>query len=235
MMTCSRPRSTMAFVLFAVIVNGRLEAGAQKEGEHVIIEHPEEQFRIPDAKLPELKRRAEIGDMEAAMRLAAYYSLFLSNSEKRNRELEIHYYKIAAMHGSQAGIEMLIGIYSRSTDRFDLSKACYWRRALKRLATQRNIQVQSDAEWYYDLYSEYFVARRSVSSKRYKKLGLQFLECAARLGLKEAQRELTEIYSDDPEVREERKGIGPCICGELPTGPEPASSPKSAITPQGKN
>jgi hypothetical protein len=102
---------------------------------------------------------------------------------------------------------------------------------LKRLAAQRNIQIPSDAEWYYDLYSEYFVARRSVASKRYKKLGLQFLMCAASLGSKEAQRELTEISPDHPEVRGERKGNEPCICGELPTGPESASSPKSAIAP----
>ena len=225
-MTHSRPHSIIACVLVTAVVAVTLEAAEPKQGEHVIVEHPQEQFRIPDQELPGVKRRAEAGDREAAMRLATYYSLFLDNNDKRNRELEIHYYKVAATHGSQAGIEMLISTYSRSTDRFDLSKACHWRRELKRLTAQRNIQVQSDAEWYYDLYFEYFVARRSASSKRYKKLGLRFLECAARLGLKEAQRELTEIYSDEPEVRGERKGIGPCICGELPTGPEPASSPK---------
>jgi len=224
--THSRPHSIIACVLVTAVVAVTLEAAEPKQGEHVIVEHPQEQFRIPDQELPGVKRRAEAGDREAAMRLATYYSLFLDNNDKRNRELEIHYYKVAATHGSQAGIEMLISTYSRSTDRFDLSKACHWRRELKRLAAQENIQIQSDAEWYYDLYSEYFVARRSVESKRYKKLGLQFLECAASLGLKEAQRELTKIYSGDSEVRGERKGIGPCICGELPTGPEPASSPK---------
>lgn len=230
-MTHYRPRWIIACLLVTVVAAGRLAAGELKEGEHVIVEHPKERFRIADGELPVLKRRAKAGDAEAALRLATYYGFFLDNTEKRNRELQVHYYEVAAAHGSQAGIEMLISTYSRSTDRFDLSKACYWRRKLKQLAAQQNIQIQSDAEWYYDLYSEYFVARRSVSSKRYKKLGLQFLECAARLGLKEAQRELTEIYSDDPEVRRERKGIGPCICGELPTDPGPASSPKSAITP----
>jgi TPR repeat protein len=229
--THSRPHSIIACVLVTVVAAGRLEAGEPKEREQLIVEHPKEQFRIPGPELTEVKRRAEAGDREAAMRLATYYSLFLDNNQKRNRELEIHYYEVAATHGSQAGIEMLISTYSRSTDRFDLSKACHWRRELKRLAAQGNIQIQPDAEWYHDLYSEYFVARRSVSSKRNKQLGLQFLECAAKLGLKEAQRELTEIYSNDSEVREERKGTGPCICGELPTGPEPASSPKSAITP----
>lgn len=215
-MTHSRLHSIIACVLVTAVVAVTLEAAEPKQGEHVIVEHPQEQFRIPGQELPGVKRRAEAGDREAAMRLATYYSLFLDNNEKRNRELEIHYYEVAATHGSQAGIEMLISTYSRSTDRFNLSKACHWRRELKRLAAQENIQIQPDAEWYYDLYSEYFVARRSVESKRYKKLGLQFLECAARLGLKEAQRELTKIYSDDPEVRGERKGIGPCICGELP-------------------
>lgn len=204
-MTHFRSRSIIACVLFTAFVIGRLEAGELKEGEQVIVEHPQDQFRIPEAEMPGVKRRAEAGDREAAMRLATYYSLFLDNSQKRNRELEIHYYNVAATHGSRAGIEMLISTYSRSTDRFDLPKACYWRRKLKRLAAQQNIQIQSDAEWYYDLYSEYFVARRSVSSKRYEKLGLQFLECAARLGLKEAQRELTEIYSDDPDIQNSAK------------------------------
>jgi len=139
------------------------------------------------------------------MRLAAYYGFFLDNTEKRNRGLQIHYYKIAATHGSQGGIEMLIATYSRSTDRFNLSKAYRWRRELKRLATQRNIQIESDAEWYYNLYSEYFVARRSTLSKRNKKLGLYFLERAASLGLKEAQRELIEIYSKDPDLRNPKK------------------------------
>jgi TPR repeat protein len=218
-------------VLFTLVIAGRLEAAELKEGEHVIVDHRKEQLRIPDAELPVLKRRAKAGDAEAALRLATYYGFFLDNREKRNRELQIHYYKVAATHDSQTGIENLIFTYSTSTDRFDLSRACHWRRELKRLAAKRNIQVQSDAEWYYDLYSEYFVARRSVSSKRYKKLGLQFLECAASLGLKEAQRELTEISSDDPELHEKRTGIGPCVCGESPTGPESASTPKSAITP----
>jgi TPR repeat protein len=221
----------IACVFFTVVAAGRLEAGELKEGEHVIVEHPKERLRIPDGELPVLKRLAKAGDAEAALRLATYYGFFLDNAEKRNRELQVHYYKVAAAHGSQAGIENLIFTYSRDIDRFDLSKACHWRRELKRLAAERTIQIESDAEWYYNLYSEYFIARRSVSSKRNKKLGLQFLECAARLGLKEAQRELTEIYSDDPEAGGERKGIGACICGELPTGPEPASSPKSAITP----
>jgi TPR repeat protein len=187
-----------------VLAAGRLGAGELKEEEHVIVEHPKEALRISDAELPVLKRRANEGDAEAALRLATYYGFFLNNREKRNRELQVHYYKVAATHGSQTGIENLIFTYSMDTDRFDMSKACHWRRELKRLAAQRNIQVQSDAEWYYDLYSEYFVARRSVSSKRNKKLGLQFLECAASLGLKDAQRELTEIYSDDPKTRAEK-------------------------------
>lgn len=206
----------IACVLLTVVVIGRLEAEQLQEGEHVILDNPKEQLRIPDAELPVLKRRAKAGDAEAALTLATYYGFFLDNREKRNRELQVHYYKVAATHGSETGIKNLIFTYSMDTDRFDMSKACHWRRELKRLAAQRNIQIQSDAEWYYDLYSEYFVARRSVSSKRNKKLGLQFLECAASLGLKEAQRELTEIYSDDPEVHGERKGIGLCICGELP-------------------
>jgi TPR repeat protein len=226
-----RSQRIIACFLVAVAVAGKLDAAELKEGEHLVVEHPKERLRIPDGELLVLKRRAKAGDTEAALRLATYYGFFLDNREKGNRELQIHYYKVAATHGSQAGIENLIFTYSRDIDRFDLPKACHWRRELKRLATQRNIQIQSDAEWYYDLYSEYFVARRSVESKRYKKLGLQFLECAARLGSKEAQRELTEIYSDDPKARAEQKKGEPCVCGELPTGPEPASSPKSAITP----
>lgn len=200
-----RPRFALACVLFTVVVIGRLEAGEPKEGEHVTIEHPKEKFRIPDAKLPELKRRAEAGDAEAAISLATYYGFFLDNTERRNRELQVHYYTVAAAHGSQAGIEMLISTYSRDTDRFDLSKACHWRRELKRLAAQRNLHIESDAEWYYELYSEYFVARQSTSSKRNKRLGLHFLECAARFGSKEAQRDLTEIYFDDPDMRNSEK------------------------------
>jgi TPR repeat protein len=224
-------RPLVAAVLLIVAV-ARLDAGELKEGEELIVEHPQEQFRIPDPELPEVERRAEAGDMEAAMRLASYYSLFLDNSQKRNRQLEIHYYKIAATHGSQAGIQMLISIYSRSTDQFDLSKACHWRRELRRRAALGHIQIQSDAEWYYDLYSEYFVARQSVSSKRYKKLGLRFLECAASLGLKEAQHELTEIYSHNSDLRGRRKGVEPCICGESSSDTERASSAQTTITPQ---
>jgi hypothetical protein len=224
-----RSRWIIAHLLITVVAAGRLEAGEVQEGEHVIVEHPKERLRIPDEELPVLKRRAKAGDAEAALRLATYYGFFLDNREKRNRELQVHYYHVAATHGSETGIENLIFTYSMDTDRFDMSKACHWRRELKRLAAQRNIQIQSDAEWYYDLYSEYFVARRSVESKRYKKLGLQFLECAAKLGLKEAERELTEISSDDPEVREEGKGIGPCVCGESPPELGSAPSPKSTI------
>lgn len=235
MSNCPR-HSIVAGLLFAVAIAGELEAKEseareRKEEEHVILDRPKEQLRIPDAELPILKRRAKAGDAEAALRLATYYGFFLDNREKPNRELQIHYYKVAAAHGSQTGMENLIFTYSTSTDRFDLSKACQWRRELKRLAAQRNMSIQSDAEWYYDLYSEYFVARRSVASKHYEKLGLQFLECAARLGWKEAQRELAEIYSDDPKARAVPRKSGPCVCGELPTGPIPASSPKSAITP----
>ena len=234
-MTHSRPHLIIACILVTAVAAERLEAGELKEGEHVIVDHPKERLRIPDGELPVLKRRAKAGDAEAALRLATYYGFFLDNREKHNRELQIHYYKVAAAHGSQTGVENLIFTYSRDTDRFDLPEACHWRRELKRLAARRNIQIQSDAEWYYDLYSEYFVARRSVESKRYKKLGLQFLECAAKLGWKEAQRDLAEIYSDDPKARTEQKKGEPCVCGELPTGPEQASSPKSAITPEGKN
>jgi TPR repeat protein len=227
-MTNLRKRSLTICIVFVVAVAGRFEAEEQK----VTFPSINESLRIPDAELPELKRRAMAGDAEAALTLATYYGFFLDNREKRNREMQVHYYQIAATHGSETGIKNLIFTYSMDSDRFDLSKACHWRRELKRLAAQRNIQVQSDAEWYYDLYSEYYVARRSVASKRYKKLGLQFLACAARLGWKEAQRELAEIYSDDPKARAEQKKGEPCVCGELPTGPEPASSPKSAITPQ---
>ncbi|MFZ1219940.1 MAG: hypothetical protein WAO00_11650 [Chthoniobacterales bacterium] len=225
-MTNPPKRSLIICIFFVVVVAGRFEAR-----EHEVSFPPiNESLRIPDTELTELKRRAKAGDPEAALTLATYYGFFLDNREKRNRELQVHYYQVAATHGSEKGIKNLIFTYSMDTDRFNLSKACHWRRELKRLAAQRNIQVQSDAEWYYDLYFEYFVARRSVSSKRYKQLGLQFLECAARLGLNKAQRELTEINSDDLEVRGERKRIGPCICGESPPGP--ASSPKSTIAPR---
>ena len=215
-MTNRRKRSLTICIVFLVAVAGRFEAEEQK----VTFPSINESLRIPDAELPELKRRAKAGDAEAALTLATYYGFFLDNREKRNRELQVHYYQVAASHGSETGIKNLIFTYSMDSDRFDLSKACHWRRELKRLAAQRNLQVKSDAEWYYDLYSEYYVARRSVASKRYKKLGLQFLECAATLGLKEAQRELTEIYSDEPELHRKRKEIGPCMCGELPTDSE---------------
>jgi TPR repeat protein len=184
-----------------VAVAGKFEAG-----EHDVSFPPlNESLRISRRELPVLKRHAEAGDVEAALRLAEYYGVFLNPSEKRNRDIQIHYYKIAATYGSQAGFESLIFIYSISEDRYDLSKACYWRRELKRFAMQRNVQIQSDAEWYYGLYSEYYVARRSTSSKRNKRLGLHFLMCAASLGLEEAQRELAEVYSDDPDARNSTK------------------------------
>ena len=212
----SRSGSVIACIVFTILVIGRVGAEEPREGEHTFIEHPNDQFRIPDSELPKVKRSAEAGDTDAALKLATYYGFFLDNTGKRNRDLELRFYKVAADNGSQSGIEMLIAIYSTSTDRFDLSKACEWRRKLKRLAAKQKVTIQPDAEWYYDLYSEYFVARRSTSSKDYKKLGLQFLECAASLGLEEAKRDLAKIYSDDPEVRGERKEVKPCICGELP-------------------
>jgi len=206
-MISDRWYSVVACVLFLLVTQG-LEA----EKDVVVSFSGNESLRIPAGELPVLEQRAEAGDVEAALRLADYYGSFLDNTEKRNRNKQIHYYEIAAAYGSQKGVENLIFVYALSRDRYDFSKACRWRRELKRLAAQRNIQIQSDAEWYYDLYSEYFVARRSVSSKRNKMLGLQFLECAARLGLKEAQRELTKVYSDEPKLRGERKGSGPCGC-----------------------
>jgi hypothetical protein len=145
-----------ACALVTAIFLGRLDAGLAQETEHVILDNPKEQLRIADAELPVLKRRAKAGDGEAALTLATYYGFFLDNREKRNRELQVYYYKVAATHGSETGIKNLIFTYSMDTDRFDMSKACHWRRELKRLAAQRNIQIQSDAEWYYDLYSEYF-------------------------------------------------------------------------------
>jgi hypothetical protein len=200
-MTSPRKRSLTICIVFVAAIAGRFEAEEQK----VTFPSLNDSLRISRQELPVLQRHAESGDEGAALKLAEYYGVFLNPREKRNRDLQIHYYEVAAAYGSQTGLESLVFVYSISEDRYDLAKACHWRRELKRLAAQRNMQIQSDAEWYYDLYSEYFVARRSTSSKRNKKLGLYFLERAANLGLKEAQRELTEIYSDDPEVRDPEK------------------------------
>jgi hypothetical protein len=61
----------------------------------------------------------------------------METREKRNRELQLHYYKVAATHGSETGTRNLIFTYSIEPDRFDMSKAWYWRRELKLLAAQR--------------------------------------------------------------------------------------------------
>lgn len=185
-MTNNRLYSVVVCVLFLPVFTARLEA----EEERVVSFSGNESLRISTEELPVLERRAGGGDVEAALRLADHYGSFLDNSEKRNRNKQIHYYEIAAACGSQKGIENLIFVYALSDDRYDFSKACRWRRALKQLAALQKLHIQSDAEWYYALYWEYFVGRNN------KRRGLCFLECAANLGSAEAQQELIDLYSN---------------------------------------
>jgi TPR repeat protein len=156
-------------------------------------------LRVPDESLPLLKAQAERGDVRAALKLADYYGLYLDNRQKDNRERQVHYYNVAATHGSIVAINNLIRTYSVDSDYFSISKALYWRDQLKAASRREKVLVQSDAEWYYDLYLEFFVGEHD------KKRGLSFLRSAAELGSIKAQRELVEIYTTDPGFRDPLK------------------------------
>ena len=153
-----------------------------------------ESLRIPTEQIPALEKRANQGDREAAMKLATYYGVYLND---RNKQL--HYYRLAAKNGSEVALKNLIYIFATFPEFFDSKKAIALRERLKKLALERNFEVETDADWGYDLYVEHFVGRGS------KKRGLFFLEYAAKHGSEKARDELVEIYSNDPDVRDSVK------------------------------
>ena len=103
----------------------------------------------------------------------------------------------------------------------------------KAIGREAKITVQPDAEWYLSCILNTLSPGALWHPKTSEKLGLQSRSCRESR-LEEAERDLTKSYSDDPEVRRERKESGLCVCGESAVGLEPASSPKSTITPQKK-
>jgi TPR repeat protein len=138
-------------------------------------------LRISDDQLPILKRKAERGDQEAALKLATYYGIYLNN-----KKTQLYYSKLAAKNGSMTAVENLITIYSRTAaDRFDFEKALFWRRRLKELARKKGVEIESDAEWGYGLYLDHLTD---------KDHGLFFLKYAAKNGSAEARKELSETF-----------------------------------------
>lgn len=149
-------------------------------------------LRIPSNEIPELRRKAERGDHEAAIKLASYYGFYLGDKKQ-----QVHYYRLAARKGSQVAVENLITIYScTDADSFDFEKALQWRRRLKELARKKGIEIESDAEWAYGLYRDHLTD---------KDRGLSLLKYAAKHGSEKARNQLIEIYSSDPEVRNPAK------------------------------
>jgi hypothetical protein len=139
-----------------------------------------------------LKRKVERGDPEAALKLASYYGVYLDDKKR-----QAHYYVLAATNGSLVAIENLVTIYSRTdADSFSFEKALHWRQRFKELARKRGIEIESDADWGYGLYLDHLTD---------KDRGLSFLKYAAKHGSEEARKELIEIYTSDPEVRNPAK------------------------------
>lgn len=138
-------------------------------------------LRISVDQLPILKRKAKRGDQEAALNLATYYGIYLDN-----KKTQLYYSKLAAKNGSMTAVENLITIYSRTAaERFDFEKALFWRRRLKELARKKGLDIESDAEWGYNLYLDHLTD---------KDRGLFFLKYAARHGSAEARRDLSETF-----------------------------------------
>ncbi len=137
-------------------------------------------LRIPANELPNLKRKAHRGDTEAALKLATYYGIYLND---KNRQLQ--YLKLGATNESDVAIRNLITIYSNDSNLFDFHKALLWRQRLKDLARRKKIEIQSDAEWGYDLYLNHLGD---------KDRGLFFLKYAADHGSAQARKELSENF-----------------------------------------
>jgi hypothetical protein len=141
-------------------------------------------LQIPSNEISLLKRRAERGDHEAAIKLASYYGVYLSDKWK-----QVYYYELAAKGGSEVAVENLVTIYSR-TDAysFDFGKALAWRRRLKELARKKGVEIESDGEWGYGLYLDHLTDKDG---------GLFFLKYAAKHGSEKAKKELLETYSSN--------------------------------------
>jgi hypothetical protein len=137
-------------------------------------------LRIAADELPILKAKAKRGNQEAALKLATYYGIYL-NDKKRQME----YYKLAAKSGSIIAVENLVTTYSTDNESFDFAKALRWRRRLKEMAQQKNVKIESDAEWGYGLYLNHLTD---------KDHGLFFLKYAAKHGSAKARQELSESF-----------------------------------------
>jgi len=141
-------------------------------------------LQIPPNEIPILRKKAERGDHEAALKLASHYGVYLKDKKR-----QVHYYKLAAKNGSVVAIENLVTIYSRTdADSFDFERALRWRRRLKELARKKGMEIESDAEWAYDLYLDHLTD---------KDRGLFFLRYAAGHGSEKARNELIQNHSND--------------------------------------
>jgi hypothetical protein len=171
---------SLYFVVCVVIITATQRVSAT-EPEQLKVVSMNDGLRIAARDLPALKRRAEHGNEEAALKLATYYGVYL-NDKKR----QLYYSKLAAESGSIIAVENLVTIYSATdAESFDFEKALLWRGRLKKLAQKNRVEIKSDAEWGYDLYLNHLGD---------KDRGLFFLKYAAAHGSAQARKELAENF-----------------------------------------
>ncbi|HKP04151.1 MAG TPA: hypothetical protein VJU77_12430 [Chthoniobacterales bacterium] len=210
------------FTTIAIWVAGSIPLAAfhasadrQSEGQLWAPTVIKESLSIPEAELPGLIKRAEAKDTDAALKLATYFGMYLGDTNK-----QIHFCEIAADNGSEKALHNLMMIFASFPEFFDFERALQVRARLKATVAAREGEMETDSEWAYDMYVEHFVGYSN------KPRGLLFLEYAAKQGSDKARLELINIYTKDPDVRDQAKAL------QWRGG---ASSPKSAITPHGKN
>lgn len=144
---------------------------------------------IPEAELPDLIRRAEAKETEAALKLATYYGMYIGDTEK-----QIRYYEIAAANDSEKALYNLMMIFSSLSKSFDFDRALQMRARLKAVVATRAGKMESDSDWAYDMYVEHFVGYGD------KRRGLLFLKYAAKQGSRKASAELAKIFAENPEL-----------------------------------
>src|SRR5438067_900203 len=165
--------------VIVVVVTAALSVSSRAE-EKLQIVSMNDGLRISANELPVLKKKAKRGDGEAALKLATYYGVYLSE-----KKTELYYLKLAARNDSDVAVRNLITIYGNDSELFDFRKALLWRQRLKDLARRKNIAIDSDGDWGYDLYLNHLGD---------KDRGLFFLKYAAKHGSEKARQELNETF-----------------------------------------
>jgi hypothetical protein len=178
----------------SLVVLYAIAEGQSKQGQNWAPSVIKESLSIPEADLPELIKRAEEKETDAALKLASYFGMYLGDTKK-----EIHYFEIAAGNGSERALHNLMMIFASFPDYFDFERALEIRSRLKAIVAARKGRIDADNEWAYEMYLEHFVGLGN------KPRGLIFLEYAAKHGSRRAAAELARIFSEDPDVADVAK------------------------------